>query len=213
MGHGKDFNELGQIYSGELVTESTQAEDDVKKKAGQDYGRAMADHYADEDEEKKDDTVEEKCEDEKDEETVEEEASEETDEVETVEEDEDVVEEEDEETVEEGLGDRIGATASAAKGAAGDWMGGVMDAMKGDVSSRRKNPKKKFEDTKRQRIFEAHLKKIKGNLSSFVTDLVKLKLMDENEAEAFAKGVYDQVTSTMTKANQSRALKGRKFRD
>jgi hypothetical protein len=124
---------------------------------------------------------------------------EEKDEEETLKEKEEVDEEEDEETLEEGMYDRVKARAAGVKDAAGSYMKGLGSALKGGAAEG--GVSNKYNSAKTQSIINSHVKKIDAALSGFATDLVKLGLVDEDQAEKIAGRASNIVRANPTVAN------------
>lgn len=118
---------------------------------------------------------------------------------ETLKEDEEVVDDKDEETLEEGLYDRMKARAAGVKNAAGSYMKGVGSALKGGAAEG--GVKGKYESAKVQSIVNSHVKKIDAALSGFATDLVKLGLVDSDQAENIAAKASNIIKANPTVAN------------
>lgn len=112
------------------------------------------------------------------------------------------------ERIDEGILDRLKARAGGVGGAikdtASNIKGAVTDAnITGDPSKKatdRKNVKYNYEQKKAQSIYNAHINKIYSALSNFATDLVKLGMMEEQDAEALA-------SQALTTVKDSRRLK------
>jgi ribosomal protein S17E len=96
--------------------------------------------------------------------------------------------------IEEGIFDRAKAKVGAAKDAVGDAGSYARSAMGMDskTSAKRKenksygDPSQRFQDSKKKRILASHLKRINNDLSGYVTDLVKMGVLDEQAAESSA---------------------------
>jgi hypothetical protein len=82
--------------------------------------------------------------------------------------------EDEEDTVEEGMFDRIKARAGAVKKA----LGSTEDS---------------YQTAKASSIVSTHLKKIDSELSRLATDMVKLGVMDESDAEKMAQSVSQRL--------------------
>lgn len=134
---------------------------------------------------------------------------EEKDESETVKEELEEDEDEEEETVEEGMLDnlkskvnrqvsRVGALKDAGKEM---WKSGAGAAGKG------------YQQGKSQRIFQNHINRIDSLLSALVTDAVKTKMMDPDEAEQFASEISSMVRKKFAEQNKGRGFqsKNQKF--
>jgi len=91
----------------------------------------------------------------------------------------------DEELIQEGLYDRIKARAEGLKDAAGSYTSGVKSALMGKTGEI-EDSKGKYKQTKIQSIVNSHVNKIDASLSEFATDLVKLGVIDDEQAESIA---------------------------
>jgi hypothetical protein len=122
----------------------------------------------------------------------------EEDEEETLKEEEEVDEEEDDETIEEGLFSRIKSD-----------IGARFDKRNTDIDSRTKDPSKRFERAKLQRIMVAHQNKIDNALSNLATDLVKIGKYDSDTVEEMAKKISNMVKTVLQPLNAGRKLSKR----
>lgn len=115
------------------------------------------------------------------------------------------------EVLNEGLIDRLKARASAVKDTAAASATHLKRAIGMDDGSRGKDVRKTFSSGKLTSIVNSHVQKMDSQLSDFVTDLVKLGVMEEQEAEDLATNISNQIHSIASSANKGKAIskKGR----
>jgi len=114
--------------------------------------------------------------------------------------------EDNEEKIEEGIFDRTKARLGAAK----DTVGTVASDVKKAVSGKGQEATgvgNKYLDNKTQRLFQGHLKRVNKTISDLATDIVKMGIMDEDEAEDAARQISNRVKDMM----QSNLTGGKKL--
>jgi hypothetical protein len=140
----------------------------------------------------------EKDEDKKDDEEL---ATEESEEVEET-------EEETEEVQEEGLFDRLKAQGSAAKAGAkvmGGNVKGAVSNLGSDLMGKDRSPVKtkdvggRYADKKAHSILNSHVIKLDKALSNLASDVVKLGVMDADQAEELAQQISTEIRKSFVK--------------
>lgn len=105
------------------------------------------------------------------------------------------------ETLTEGLSDRIGTRFKATRDSAKDFASNIkkagsnaMATMRGEKPQQRgKNIKYEYEKRKTKSIIDTHMKKFRDQLSDFATDLVKLGVASERDAERIAEQAFSSI--------------------